>query len=332
VTVSASFDVVALGHPLVDVLAHETTGVVERAGVERGAMTMVDATRSDEIYAQLGPAQETSGGSAANTAVGVSVFGGRAAFVGRIADDTFGKVFAHDLRGAGVDFDVAPATDGSATGRCLVIVGSDAERTMCTYLGAGAEIDPRDVDPDRISSSAITYLEGYLWDGDAAKDAIRRAASLARTAGRKVALTLSDPFCVERHRSEFLELIQSHIDVLFANEQEISMLYGTDDFDEAAARAAADCDVAALTRGAKGSVVMTGGRRHDIPADPVHNVVDTTGAGDLYAAGVLYGLTHGHDPQTCGLLGSLAAAEVISHLGARPQVSLADRARTVLNG
>jgi sugar/nucleoside kinase (ribokinase family) len=203
---------------------------------------------------------------------------------------------------------------------------------MCTYLGAGAEIDPRDVDADRISSSAITYLEGYLWDGDAAKDAIRRAASLARSAGRKVALTLSDPFCVERHRSEFLELIRTDIDIVFANEQEISMLYGTDNFDDAASRVAAHTDVAALTRGAHGSVVMAAGGRHDIPADPVDNVVDTTGAGDLYAAGVLYGLTHGHDPATCGRLGSLAAAEVISHLGARPQVSLADRARRLWNG
>ncbi len=331
-TVTAALDVVALGHPLVDVLAHETDDVVERVRVERGAMTMVDAARSEEIYAQLGPAQETSGGSAANTAVGVAAFGGRAAFIGRIADDAFGKVFAHDLRGAGVEFEVAPATDGSATGRCLVIVGSDAERTMCTYLGAGAEIDPRDVDAARISSSAITYLEGYLWDGEAAKDAIRRAASLARAAGRKVALTLSDPFCVERHRSEFLELVRSHIDVLFANEQEISMLYGTDDFDEAAERVAGHCDVAALTRGANGSVMVTAGRRDDIRADPVDRVVDTTGAGDLYAAGVLYGLSHGHDPVTCGRLGSLAAAEVISHLGARPEVSLATRARSLLAG
>jgi sugar/nucleoside kinase (ribokinase family) len=295
-------------------------------------MTMVDADRSDEIYAVLGPAQETSGGSAANTAVGVAAFGGRAAFIGRIADDAFGKVFAHDLRGAGVEFDVTPATDGSATGRCLVIVGADAERTMCTYLGAGAEIDPADVDAERIASSAITYLEGYLWDGDAAKEAIRRAASLARAAGRQVSLTLSDPFCVERHRSEFLELIRSDIDVLFANEQEISMLYETDSFDDAAKRIADHCEVAALTRGAVGSVVVSGGVRHDVPADAVDRVIDTTGAGDLYAAGVLYGLTHGHDAATCGKLGSLAAAEVISHLGARPEASLTDLARPLLNG
>jgi len=323
-------DMVALGHPLVDVLTHETDDVVARSGVERGAMTMVDADRSDEIYAQLGPAQETSGGSAANTAVGVAAFGGRAAFIGRIADDTFGKVFAHDLRSAGVEFDVSPATDGAPTGRCLVIVAADAERTMCTYLGAGAEIDPRDVDSDRVRGAAVTYLEGYLWDGPDAKEAIRRAASLAREAGRKVAMTLSDPFCVGRHRDEFRALIASDIDVLFANEEEITMLYEVDDFDEAASRVRHDCEISALTRGALGSVVVSGDQRHVIPAEPVARVVDTTGAGDLYAAGVIYGLTHGHGLETCGRLGSLAAAEVISHLGARPEVSLTERARPLL--
>ena len=327
---SSEIDVVALGHPLVDVLVHETDDVVARAKVERGAMTMVDAARSDEIYAQLGPAQETSGGSAANTAVGVTAFGGRAAFVGRIADDTFGKVFAHDLRSAGVEYDVPPATDGSPTGRCLVIVAADADRTMCTYLGAGAEIDPRDVDEERIASAQITYLEGYLWDEDVAKDAIRRAASFARDAGRRVALTLSDPFCVDRHRAEFLELIESVVDIVFANEEEITMLYEVDSFDEAAKRVGARCEVAALTRGAHGSVVISSGSRYNIPADPVDRVVDTTGAGDLYAAGVLYGLTHDHDPVTCGRLGSLAAAEVISHLGARPEASLATQIRALL--
>lgn len=325
-----AIDVVALGHPLVDVLTHETDDVVARAGVERGAMTMVDASRCDEIYAQLGPAQETSGGSAANTAAGVASFGGRAAFIGRIADDAFGKVFAHDLRSVGVEFDVSPATDGSPTGRCLVIVAADAERTMCTYLGAGAEIDPRDVDADRIAGAAVTYLEGYLWDEAAAKDAIRRAASLARDAGRMVAFTLSDPGCVERHRDEFRALIEGDIDVLFANEDEITMLYEVDAFDDAAARIADHCEIAALTRGARGSVVISGSERHEIPADPVANLVDTTGAGDVYAAGFLYGLTHGYDLATCGRLGSLGAAEVISHLGPRPEVSLAELARPVL--
>ncbi len=325
-----TIDVVALGHPLVDVLAHEEGDVIARTGVERGAMTMVEAARSDEIYAQLGPAQETSGGSAANTTVGVTAFGGRAAFIGRIADDTFGKVFAHDLRSAGVEFDVSPATDGSPTGKCLVIVGADAERTMCTYLGAGAEINPLDVDADRIAGAAITYLEGYLWDGPAAKDAIRRAASLAGDAGRKVAMTLSDPFCVHRHRDEFRALIASEVDVLFANEEEITMLYEVDSFDQAANLVADDCEISALTRGALGSVVVSGTERHVIPADAVARVVDTTGAGDWYAAGVIYGLTHGHDLATCGRLGSLAASEVISKLGARVEGSLTERARPLL--
>ncbi len=259
-----TLDVVALGHPLVDVLTHETDDVVTRTKVERGAMTMVDAARSDEIYSQLGPAQETSGGSAANTAAGVASFGGRAAFIGRIADDTFGRVFAHDLRSIGVEFDVSPATDGSPTGRCLVIVGADAERTMCTYLGAGAEIDPRDVDEQRIASAAITYLEGYLWDEGKAKDAIRRAASTARAAGRRVALTLSDPFCVERHRHEFRALVETDVDVLFANEHEITMLYEVDDFDEAARRVGEVVEIAALTCGPKGSLVVGSGVRHAI--------------------------------------------------------------------
>jgi sugar/nucleoside kinase (ribokinase family) len=314
-----TIDVVALGHPLLDVLVHESDDIIAGAGVERGAMTMVDAARSDEIYAQMGPAQETSGGSAANTAVGVASFTGKSAFIGRIAEDAFGKVFAHDLRSAGVEFDVSPATDGSPTGRCLVIVGADAERTMFTYLGAGAEIDPRDVDADRIASAAVTYLEGYLWDEAAAKDAIRRASSLAHAAGRKVALTLSDPFCVDRHRAEFLELVESDIDILFANEEEITMLYEVSDFDEAASRVSSHCELAALTRGAQGSVLVAPGERHDVPAVAVKRVVDTTGAGDAYAAGVLYGITRNLDLDTCGRLGSSAAAEVISHLGPRPE-------------
>jgi sugar/nucleoside kinase (ribokinase family) len=330
--VTPAIDVVALGHPLVDVLAHETGDVVHRVGVERGAMTMVDAARSDEIYMRLGPARETSGGSAANTMVGVASFGGRAAFVGRIADDTFGRVFAHDLRSAGVEFDVSPSLDGSPTGRCLVIVGADAERTMCTYLGAGAEIDPRDVDAERVERAAVTYLEGYLWDEAAAKEAIRRAASLARGAGRRVALTLSDPFCVERHRAEFRALLEADVDILFANEHEITMLFETDDFDEAAGRVSEHCEIAALTRGAEGSVVVAGRDRHEIAAEPVARLVDTTGAGDLYAAGFLFGLTHGHDLPTCGRLGSIAAAEVVSHLGARPEVSLAGLAAEVVRG
>jgi sugar/nucleoside kinase (ribokinase family) len=315
------FDVVALGNALVDVLSHEDDDFVARTGVERGAMTMVDAARSDEIYGHMGPALEISGGSAANTAAGVCSFGGRAAFIGRVADDEFGKIFTHDLRSVGVHFDCPVAGDGSPTGRCLVIVTPDAQRTMCTHLGAANRLDPAYVDVEVVASSAVTYLEGYLWDEPMAKEAIRRAAAVAHGADRRVALTLSDPFCVERHRGEFLELVSGEIDVLFANELEITRLYEADHFDDALQRVRGHCEIAALTRGPRGSVIVCGDEVHVIDAHP-SDVVDTTGAGDLYAAGFLFGLTHGHDLGTCGRLGSLAAAEVISHLGARPEVPL----------
>jgi sugar/nucleoside kinase (ribokinase family) len=325
------FDVVALGNALVDVLAYADDDFVARTGVEPGAMTMVDAVRSDEIYAEMGPATEISGGSAANTAAGVASFGGRAAYIGRVSDDAFGKVFSHDLRSIGVHFDSPSATTGAPTGRCLVIVTPDAQRTMCTFLGAGAELDENYVDEALIASSAVTYLEGYVWDPPAAKKAVRRAAAVAHQADQRVALTLSDPFCVERHREEFLELIEGHVDILFANEHEITMLYEVDTFDEALHRVRGHCEIAALTRGPHGSVVVAGDDVHVIDAHPVE-VVDTTGAGDLYAAGFLYGLTHGHALATCGRLASLAAAEVISHLGARPAEVLAELARPLVGG
>jgi sugar/nucleoside kinase (ribokinase family) len=325
------FDVVALGNALVDVLAYADDDFVAHTGVEPGAMTMVDAARSDEIYAEMGPATESSGGSAANTAAGVASFGGRAAYIGRVSDDAFGKVFSHDLRSIGVHFDSPPATTGAPTGRCLVLVTPDAQRTMCTFLGAGAELDESYVDEALIASSAVTYLEGYVWDPPAAKKAVRRAAAVAHQADQRVALTLSDPFCVERHREEFLELIEGHVDILFANEHEITMLYEVDTFDEALHRVRGHCEIAALTRGPHGSVVVAGDDVHVIDAHPVE-VVDTTGAGDLYAAGFLYGLTHGHALATCGRLASLAAAEVISHLGARPAEVLAELARPLVGG
>jgi sugar/nucleoside kinase (ribokinase family) len=325
------FDVVALGNALVDVLAYADDDFVARTGVEPGAMTMVDAVRSDEIYAEMGPATEISGGSAANTAAGVASFGGRAAYIGRVSDDAFGKVFSHDLRSIGVHFDSPSATTGAPTGRCLVIVTPDAQRTMCTFLGAGAELDESYVDEALIAGSAVTYLEGYVWDPPAAKKAVRRAAAVAHQADQRVALTLSDPFCVERHREEFLELIEGHVDILFANEHEITMLYEVDTFDEALHRVRGHCEIAALTRGPHGSVVVAGDDVHVIDAHPVE-VVDTTGAGDLYAAGFLYGLTHGHALATCGRLASLAAAEVISHLGARPAEVLAELARPLVGG
>ncbi len=325
------FDIVAIGNALVDVLAYEDDVFVIRTGVERGATTLVDGARSDELYAQMGPATESSGGSAGNTVAGLASFGGRAAYIGRVADDAFGKVFAHDLRSLGVHFESPIAADGLPTGRCLVIVTPDADRTMCTYLGAGAELDVSYVDEALIEAAAVTYLEGYVWDPPPAKDAVRRAAEIAHRADNRVALTLSDPFCVERHRAEFLELVEHNVDILFANEDEITKLYEVDTFDEALHRVRGHCEIAALTRGASGSVIVAGDDVHVIDAHPT-KVVDTTGAGDLYAAGFLYGFTHGHDLATSGRLASLAAAEVISHLGARPAQALAELAAPLLRG
>jgi sugar/nucleoside kinase (ribokinase family) len=329
---TARFDVCCIGNALVDVLAHEDDGFVARNGLEPGVMNMMDAARSDEIYAQMGPATEASGGSAANTAAGLASFGGTAAFIGRVADDTFGKVFTHDLRSLGVHFDSPVAHDGSPTGRCLVIVAPDAERTMCTHLGAANLLEPDAIDPDVIGHASITYLEGYLWDEPQTKDAIRRAAEMAHGAGRRVALTLSDPFCVDRHRLEFRDLVANHVDILFANEDEITMLYDAADFDAALQHVRGHCEVAALTRGAQGSVIVAGDEVHIVDAVPVAELVDTTGAGDAYAAGFLFGLRHGHDLATCGRLGSLGAAEVISHLGPRPIESLAELAAPLLRG
>jgi sugar/nucleoside kinase (ribokinase family) len=316
------FDVLAVGNALVDVLSFEEDDFVARAGVERGAMTMVDAARSDEIYALMGPATEMSGGSAANTAAGIASLRGRAAFIGRVADDTFGKLYAHDLRSAGVHFDSPFAVNGLPTGRCLVIVTPDAQRTMCTYLGTANELDLDYVDQQLVASSAVTFFEGYLWDEPAAKAAIRRIAELAHAAGRKVAFTLSDPFCVQRHRDEFLQLVAGEVDILFANEHEITMLYGVDTFEAALPYVRDACEVAALTRGPLGSVIVAPGEEHVIDAHPVDDVVDTTGAGDLYAAGFLHGFTTGRSLPTCGRLGSWCAAEVISHVGPRPQHAL----------
>ena len=320
-----------LGNALVDVLVYADDDFVDRTGVEPGAMTMVDAARSDEIYAEMGPAVEVSGGSAANTAAGIASFGGKAAYIGRVADDTFGKVFAHDLRSVGVHFDTPLAVGGAPTGRCLVIVTPDAQRTMCTFLGAGAELDESYVDDALVESAAVTYLEGYIWDPPPAKDAVRRAAAVAHRADQRVALTLSDPFCVERHRQEFRELIEGHIDILFANEHEITMLYEVDTFDQALHHVRGHCEIAALTRGPHGSVIVAGDDVHVIDAYPAR-VVDTTGAGDLYAAGFLYGFTHGFGLAKCGQLASLGAAEVISHLGARPAKELSELARSVVGG
>jgi sugar/nucleoside kinase (ribokinase family) len=327
----ATLDVVGLGNALVDVLSHEADAFLADHGLVKGAMDLIDTDRAELLYGEMGPAIEISGGSAANTMVGIASLGGTSAFVGRVRDDTLGKVFAHDIRAAGVQFVAEAATDGLPTGRCLIVVTADAERTLNTYLGAAAEFGPEDVDAAVVAGAQVTYLEGYLWDQPRAKEAFRYAAKLAHEADRRVALTLSDGFCVDRHRADFVDLIERDVDILFANEAEICSLYEVDEFDSALQRVNHHCEIAALTRSAKGSLIVRGEEVHLVDAHPVPaGVVDTTGAGDQYAAGFLYGFTHGHDLGTCGRLGAIAAAEIISHLGARPEVSLADLARPLL--
>jgi sugar/nucleoside kinase (ribokinase family) len=323
-------DVIGIGNALVDVLTHAEEDQVTRQGLVKGTMHLVDEARARTLYEAMGPGIEMSGGSAANTVVGVASFGGRAHYVGKVRDDQLGEVFGHDLRATGVGYDTARATSGPPTGRCLILVTPDAQRTMSTFLGASVRLGPADVDRRLIARGKILYLEGYLFDPPEAQEAFRAAAAIAHEAGRKVALTLSDPFCVERHRAAFLDLVEHHVDILFANELEICALYQVRDFDAALPHVRGHCELAALTRSAKGSVLVNGDRVHVVRAHPVEAVVDTTGAGDLYASGVLYGLAQGLDLPTCGRLGSLAASEVIAHVGARPMVPLAELAAPVL--
>jgi sugar/nucleoside kinase (ribokinase family) len=323
-------DVVGIGNALVDVLTHAEDGFLARQSLIKGTMHLVEEPRAREIYDAMGPGVEISGGSAANTVVGVASFGGRAHYVGKVRDDQLGEVFGHDLRATGVGYDTPRATDGPPTGRCLILVTPDAQRTMSTFLGASVRLGPGDIDRGLITRGKILYLEGYLFDPPEAQEAFRTAAAIAHTAGRKVSLTLSDPFCVGRHRKAFLDLVEHHVDILFANEAEICALYEVRDFDRAAARVRGHCEIAALTRSEKGSVILGDGQVHTVAPHPVAEVVDTTGAGDLYAAGVLYGLSQGLDLPACGRLGALAAAEVIAHVGARPMVPLAQLAGPIL--
>jgi sugar/nucleoside kinase (ribokinase family) len=314
---------VGLGNALVDVLSHESDEFLRRHGLAKGTMQLVDEARVRDLYAAMGPAVEISGGSAANTIVGVASFGGRAHYVGKVRDDQLGEVFAHDLRSIGVGYDTPPARRGPGTGRCLIMVTPDAQRTMNTFLGASAQLGPDDVDPDLVARGRILYLEGYLFDPAEAQEAFRVAAGIARAAGRLVALTLSDPFCVDRHREAFRTLVDRYVDVVFANEAEVCALYEVSDFDAALQEVRRHARIAALTRSARGSVVVGGDEVHVIDAYPIDALVDTTGAGDLYAAGFLFGLSRGLDLASFGRLGSLAAAEVISHVGARPLTPLA---------
>ncbi|MET0920087.1 MAG: adenosine kinase [Acidimicrobiia bacterium] len=323
-------DVVGIGNALVDVLSHETDDFIAKYGLEKGSMALIDAARAEELYSGMGPGAEISGGSAANSMVGIASFGGSSAFIGRVNDDQLGAVFGHDIRAAGVEFITPPAQGVEPTGRCLILVTPDAERTLNTFLGASSLLGPNELDADLIQRAQVLFLEGYLWDEPDAKDAFKRAARTAHAAGNRVAFTLSDSFCVDRHRDEFRELIEMDVDVLFANEAEITSLFQVDSFDDALQHVARRVEIAALTRSEKGAVIVTRDEVHVIDAHPVSQVVDTTGAGDLFAAGFLYGLTNGFDLGTAGRLAALAAAEVISHLGARPQTSLAELAAPLL--
>ena len=322
-------NVLAIGNAIVDVLARVDNNFIDTHGMAKGSMTLIDGGRAEAIYAEMHDTIETSGGSAANTAAGVAALGGSVQYIGRVRNDALGAVFIREIRNLGVVFDNAPATEGPSTARSMILITPDAQRTMNTYLGACVGLTPDDVDPAAVTRAEIVYLEGYLWDQPTAKDAMRKAMRLAHDAGRKVAMTLSDSFCVDRHRAEFLNLVEHHIDILFANEAEITALYQVQDFDSALQHVRHHVDVAALTRSERGSVIIAGEAVHIIDAVKGVTVVDTTGAGDLYASGFLYGLTHDFDLHQAGTLGSLCAAEVIAQIGPRPQSSikpLVDRA------
>jgi sugar/nucleoside kinase (ribokinase family) len=320
-------DVVGIGNAIVDIIAHCDDQFLKTHGCTKGTMHLVDATAVEKLYDAMGPAIEVSGGSAANTMVGIASLGGKAGFIGKIADDAIGRVFAHDIRAAGVTFTTRPAESGAPSARSLILVTPDGQRTMNTFLGVSSQLGSGEVDEDLVRSARVVYLEGYLFDRAEAKAAFRQAAGIAAKAGRQVALTLSDPFCVDRHRTEFRDLIRFNVDILVANEAEITALYQTESFEEAARQVQAETKLAALTRSEKGSVILHDGQTIAIAAAPVARVVDTTGAGDLYAAGLLFGIARGLGLETAGRLGSMAAAEIISHMGARPEVGLLDLAK-----
>lgn len=330
---NSSLDVVAVGNAIVDVLSQADDDFLARHGMSKGNMQLIEADAAGALYEAMGPGVEASGGSAANTVAGIASLGGTPGFIGRVAADTLGEFFIHDLRAAGVHYeplDVVAHELGTA--RCLVLVTPDAQRTLNTYLGVSSLISPADVDRDLVASAQVLFCEGYLWDLPDAKAAIRLAMDVARGAGKKVSFTLSDSFCVDRHRTDFLELAEHKVDILFANEAELLSLYQVDDWETAADLVTGHCEIACLTRSEHGSVVITAdGQRIEVPAKLVGGVVDTTGAGDQYAAGFLYGYTHGHDLATSGALASLAAGEVISHFGPRPEQSLATLAADLLS-
>jgi sugar/nucleoside kinase (ribokinase family) len=326
----ARLDVVGVGNALVDVISMESDDFLAEHSLVKGSMRLIEPDEAVALYDAMGPGLEASGGSAGNTLAGLASLGGSGGFIGRVRDDQLGAVYAHDIRAVGVEFPVTPAPSGPPTGRSLIIVTPDGQRTMNTLLGAAAELTPDDIDEAFVARGQVTYLEGYLFDREQAGQAFEKAARAAHSAGNRVALTLSDSFCVERFLDAFRALVAEEVDILFGNEDELRMLYETDDPLEALRAAEAACELVVMTRGAAGSIVSRRGEQVEVAAEPVARVVDTTGAGDLFAAGFLYGLTHGKDLATSARLGSIAAAEVISHVGPRPETSLADIAVTLL--
>ncbi|TAH68716.1 MAG: adenosine kinase [Rhodopseudomonas palustris] len=325
---SAKYDVLAIGNALFDVLVRAEDDFLVKHGMAKGGMALIDEARAAAIYADMGQATEMSGGSAANTIVGLASLGARAAYVGKVKDDQIGRLYSHDIHAAGVAFDTKPASDGPATGCSYILITPDGERTMNTYLGAAQDLGPADIDPEQIAASALVYLEGYLWDPKNAKEAFLKASQIAHGAGRQVALTLSDPFCVDRYRDEFLELMRSGtVDLIFANESELHSLYQTSDFDSALNQLQNDVGLGVVTRSEKGCAVVAKDAVTLVPAARIEKLVDTTGAGDLFAAGFLFGLARNAGYENAGRLGALAAAEVIQHIGARPQVSLKELAQ-----
>ncbi len=325
------FGLCAIGNAIVDIIAPATEAFIasqKEFGMQPGGMTLIDAKRAENLYKLMGPATEASGGSAGNTMAAYASFGGKGAYIGKVANDVLGKVFTHDIRAIGVDFTSAPLVDGAPTAQCLILVTPDAQRTMNTFLGACVTLSPEDVNEDVIANSAITYLEGYLFDAAPAKAAFYKAAEIVKKNGRKLSLTLSDSFCVNRYRDDFRKLVADHVDILFANEEEIKALYQTVTLEDAIEAVRKDCEIAAVTCGANGSIIVSGNETVKIKAETPQRVVDTTGAGDVYAAGFLFGITEGKSLAECGRLGSLAAAEVIDHYGPRPSVSLKDLMQT----
>ena len=327
---NTQYGLVTIGNALVDLLAQTDEDYIARQdaehGMKKGSMNLVDSTRALDLYSDMQNPTKMSGGSAGNTMACFASFGGKGGYIGKVADDEIGQAFAASLKDMGVHYNTSALANG-ATGRCMILITPDGERTMNTFLGAAVELTPADIDADLIQNAQVTYLEGYLYDPPQAMEAFIKAARIAHEAGRQVSLTLSDSFCVDRHREAFTDLVQNHVDILFANEDELKSLYETDDLETALETVKNQCAISATTRSEKGSVIMNCGVRTNVEAEPNVTVVDSTGAGDAYAAGFLYGFTEGMDMATCGRLGSIAAAEVIAQMGPRPSVSLADLAK-----